>query len=498
MTHSLRLSELLEGKQSPIGDPLITNISIRADEVKPQGLFLACRGGSGHGLDYLHQAIGGGAAAVLWEPTPEVSFDEEELPNYPISQLGEKVSSIADRFFGQPSSQIRIAGVTGTNGKTSTVKLIADALENLSTPCGMLGTIGYGRPHDLESSSLTTPDAATIQRILAQFRKANLSYAAMEVSSHGLDQHRVSDVRFSVAVFTNLSRDHLDYHRDMNDYAAAKAKLFAMPGLSAAVVNLTDSRGPQMWDAAKSIEHRIGVWVGDQAFPDVKQFICARRVKATQRGITLEVESSWGNGVIDSALLGHFNALNLLSAAAVLLHWDMPLEKVLSALEACGPVPGRMESLGGADIPLVVVDYSHTPDSLEKALCTLTEHCQGELVVVFGCGGDRDPGKRPIMGEIAERLADRVYVTDDNPRNEPSHVISDAILTGISDPQAITIEHDRSRAIQLAIGRANPKDVVLIAGKGHEDYQIRNDEVIPFDDREHAKRALTDYPRGSA
>ena len=498
MTHSARLSDLLDDSQALAVDPVITNIHLRADQVGPNGLFLACRGASSHGLDYVDQAIQRGAAAVLWEPALGANYQNDALPNYPVEKLSRKVSSIADRFFGHPSSHINIAGVTGTNGKTSTVKLIADALENLSLPCGMLGTLGYGRPENLETSSLTTPDAVTIQRILAAFQSAGLSYAAMEVSSHGLDQHRVAGVRFGVAVFTNLSRDHLDYHRDMDEYAAAKAKLFSMSSLSAAVVNLSDSRGPQMWDAASSVANRIGIWVGEQDHSEAEQFVCARKVKASARGITLEVESSWGTGVIESTLLGHFNALNLLSAAAVLLHWGTPFDRVLCALESCGPVPGRMESLGGNDLPLVVVDYSHTPDSLEKALNALTEHCEGELIVVFGCGGDRDPGKRPMMGEIAARLADRVYVTDDNPRNEPSEVISSAILAGINNTETVTVEHDRSNAIKLAIGGAASNDVVLVAGKGHEDYQIRKGEVVPFDDREHARRALMNYSGGSA
>ncbi|MEM7280513.1 MAG: UDP-N-acetylmuramoyl-L-alanyl-D-glutamate--2,6-diaminopimelate ligase [Pseudomonadota bacterium] len=492
------LDVLIDGFAEPKSNVVVTNLSLRADQVEDSGLFLACQGACSHGLDYVEQAIQKGASAVLWEPASGRDFSHPDIVQQPIPNLSERVSTIADRFFNQPSEQIRLAGVTGTNGKTSTVKLIADGLERLSLPCGVLGTLGYGRPATMVSSDLTTPDAVTIQRILAEFRDSNLEFAAMEVSSHGLAQHRVQGIRYNVAVFTNLSRDHLDYHKDMDDYASAKAELFKFPNLSAAVVNLADPRGQEFWSAAAGADKRIGIWVGERAQHDVEHFICAEELTAHTSGLEIHIDSSWGRGVLSSSLLGSFNGLNLLSAAAVLLHWGVPFEQVLSSLSQSQPVPGRMESVAEPEQPLVVVDYSHTPDSLEKALSALSSHCVGELIVVFGCGGDRDPGKRPMMGEVASRLADRIYVTDDNPRSESSKTISDAILKGIANDAPVVVEHDRAAAIKQAITYASKKDVVLIAGKGHENYQVRQSERIHFDDREQARQVLSQISGGVA
>ena len=489
--NTAKLSHLL-GRHFVPGttDVSVHGLSLRASDVSPGGLFLACAGAQHHGLDFLDQAIAAGAVAVVWEPKAGVDGTDADIVNIPVAGLSAQVSDIADRFFDSPSKQIQIVGVTGTNGKTSTVKLIADALEQLGFPCGVIGTLGAGRPGELITGGLTTPDAVSIQSTLSEFRDNRVAYAAMEVSSHGLEQHRVKGVRFRTAVFTNLTRDHLDYHGDMNSYARAKSQLFSWPNLEAAIINLSDEYGQQIWNEIPENVKPIGLWLGDSDCHVAQDFICATEIIAGDHGIEISFLSSWGNGKIVSKLLGHFNGLNILSAAAVLLQWGFSLKQTIAALSLSKPVPGRMEFFGGNCYPLVVVDYSHTPDALEKALLAVREHCRGLLCVVFGCGGERDPGKRPLMGGVAAELADQLIVTDDNPRNENPEQITNDILAGIPEGVACSVQHDRGQAIADAINRAGPGDAVLIAGKGHEDYQIRGGQYLDFDDREHARRVL--------
>ncbi|MBT8130811.1 MAG: UDP-N-acetylmuramoyl-L-alanyl-D-glutamate--2,6-diaminopimelate ligase, partial [Gammaproteobacteria bacterium] len=401
------------------------------------------------------------------------------------SRLGERAGEIAHAFFGAPSERLAIAGLTGTNGKTTTARLIAMGGQNAGMRCGMSGTLGYGLPNALEPTRLTTPDPVTVHERLATLCDMGLRNVAMEVSSHALEQHRVEAVVFDTAVFTNLSRDHLDFHGDMQSYFDAKRQLFGWPGLRSAVINVDDPSGAEL---AHDISGTVAVTAVGQS-DAVLGFEALRtsEVRTSTDGLWLALETTQGEGVIESPLLGDFNASNLSLALAVLLGWDLELSVACEALGAVQAPPGRMEAFGGGDKPLVVVDYAHTPDALENALRALREHCAGELWVMFGCGGERDRGKRAIMGEIAARLADHVLITDDNPRNEDPLAIINEIKAGTQGHSHVAIHPGRREAIATIIDQAAAGDVVLLAGKGHEDYQLLGSERISLSDRDEAR-----------
>lgn len=378
-----------------------------------------------------------------------------------------------------------VVGVTGTSGKTSVVQLLAQAFTHLGKRAATIGTLGAGLHGALCEGERTTPDVIRVHGLLAEFRGAGATHVAMEVSSHALDQHRVDGVHFDVAVFTNLTRDHLDYHHTMQAYGAAKARLFAWPGLRAAVINVDDAFGRELVAQVGSGVRvlRCGLRADDAE-------LRAREVRTHADGTDFELVTPWGSGVVHTRLLGRFNVANLLAVAGVLGALAVPFARLCDALAALEPVNGRMNRLGGGALPLVVVDYSHKPDALEQALATLRAHCEGRLICVFGCGGERDRGKRPVMGAIAERLADVVFVTDDNPRGEDGDAIVAQILAGMQAPERATVQRDRARAIDLAVTRARPGDVVLVAGKGHETYQESGGVKRPFDDLAVARATL--------
>jgi UDP-N-acetylmuramoyl-L-alanyl-D-glutamate--2,6-diaminopimelate ligase len=347
-----------------------------------------------------------------------------------------------------------------------------------------MGTLGFGRPAQLTSTVHTTPDAVSVQRQLAALRALGAECVSMEVSSHALDQGRVNGVRFNTAAFTNLTRDHLDYHGTMEAYGAAKARLFRVAGLAHRVINVDDPFGAAL--AAEPGPAQLTVTTrtpaGTRAV-GAGQFVRALRVTPEPTGLTIAVDSSWGTAELAVRLMGEFNVDNSLTVLAVLLAWGVPLAAAVRALGRCRAASGRMEMFGGRGVaPLAIVDYAHTPDALEKALRAARLHCRGVLRLVFGCGGDRDAGKRPLMGRIAAGLADDLIVTDDNPRTEDPARIVDDILAGITGAPPLVVEHDRALAIRLALGRSLPDDVVLIAGKGHEDYQILGTGRRPFRD----------------
>ena len=369
------------------------------------------------------------------------------------------------------------------------MQLLAQALANLGKRAATIGTLGAGLHGALHAGERTTPDVIRVHGLLAEFRDAGATDVAMEVSSHALDQHRVDGVRFDVAVFTNLTRDHLDYHGTMHAYGAAKAKLFTWPNLRAAVINVDDAFGCEL-----AAQVPAGVRVVRCGIRSIDAGVRANEVHTHSDGIDFELATPWGTGRLRSRLLGRFNVANLLAVAGVLGALEVPFGKILDALQALEPVAGRMNRLGGGNLPLVVVDYSHKPDALEQVLATLRAHCEGKLVCVFGCGGERDAGKRPLMGAIAERLADVVVVTDDNPRGEDGDAIVAQIVAGMQAPERATVERDRARAIGVAIARARPGDVVLIAGKGHEAYQETAGTKRPFDDLEVARATLEARP----
>lgn len=482
----MTLATLLDGHvAAPIADIRVTGLCLDSRAVKPGDAFFALGGGNGHGMAFADQARANGAVAVVYEP-PLPAALSAGADAIAVPGLRAALGVIADRFHQSPSAHMVLIGVTGTNGKTSTVQLIAQALDQRGLQVGSIGTLGAGLHGTLRAGERTTPDVLQVHRLLAQMRAAGASHVAMEVSSHALDQGRVDGVRFALAVFTNLSRDHLDYHGDMAAYGAAKARLFAWPGLPAAVINLDDAFGR---DLVAGLAPSITL-VGTSARGNPDAFIVADDIGAQTRGLKFRLHVGESALDVQSALIGRFNLDNLLAVAGVLHVLGLAPPAIATALEALQPVPGRMSRLGGGDQPLVVVDYAHTPDALQQALASVREHAVGRVICVFGCGGERDAGKRPQMAAIAEAGADRVIVTDDNPRAESGDAIVAHIVAGLRRPGAATIQRDRAQAIADAIASARAGDVVLIAGKGHELYQEIAGQRVPFDDMAVARAVL--------
>jgi UDP-N-acetylmuramoyl-L-alanyl-D-glutamate--2,6-diaminopimelate ligase len=488
------LAELLAGIARAPADVRVTDITLDSRTVSRGGLFLACRGLSSHGLQYLDRALMAGARAVVWEPAPGISAPRLPAATFGLAvpQLSSHVGRIADRFFGAPSARIRIAGVTGTNGKTTCCWLLAQALEASGRRAAYAGTLGVGPTTALKRTTHTTPDCVSVHRELSDLHAHGVRFLGMEVSSHALAQERVGGVRFDTAVFTNLSRDHLDYHGTMDAYAEVKARLFRLPDVVHRVINTGDAGGRRLAASLPPALPVTSVWSGAGDYRQSSDaFVHAREVRAASRGLEVAFESSWGAGRVSSRLIGDFNAENLVAVLAVLLHWGLSLADAVRALGSATAPAGRMETFGGRDgRPLVVVDYAHSPDALAKALRAARRHCRGRLWCVFGCGGDRDPGKRPMMGAIAAELADAIVLTDDNPRTEDPQEIVAAILDGVAERKAVRVIRQRALAIGTALAEARADDVVLIAGKGHEDYQIYGTSSQPFSDRAEVERLL--------
>ena len=449
--------------------------------VEPGDAFIALRGARHDGLGHLAEVHARGAVVVLAEAGRELPHGAP-LPVVAVENLAERAGAIAARFYGDPSHALDVIGVTGTNGKTTTTQLIAQALSHAGAPCGVIGTLGSGFPGHLRDTSHTTPDAVTLQRLLAGFQREGARAVAMEVSSHALAQGRVDALRIDTGVFTNLTHDHLDFHGSIEAYGEAKAKLFRHPGLRHAVVNLDDPFGRRIHGALDGSIDRIGFTLG-QGPADIR----ATDVEFRGDGIRARILARGGEGELHLPLIGRFNLENALAVIGALLVRGMPLDAVLGALASVLPVTGRMERIG--DVPMVVVDYAHTPDALEQSLRAVKAHCRGRLWCVFGCGGDRDRSKRPLMGRIAREHADEVVVTSDNPRSEDPLAIIDGICAGIPDPRVIR-EPDRRAAIFRAIREADPADCILIAGKGHENYQETNGVRAAFSDAVVARAAL--------
>jgi UDP-N-acetylmuramoyl-L-alanyl-D-glutamate--2,6-diaminopimelate ligase len=490
----ISLAALLDGIVATLPrDRGVTDVALDSRAVTPGALFLACRGRSSHGLQYLDAALAAGAAAVLWESGPGIATPHvpEDVTAIAVPELARHVGRIADRFFRSPSAALAVHGVTGTNGKTTTAFLLAQALESCGHASAYAGTLGFGRTRALRDSTHTTPDCVSVHRQLADARGLGMRDVAMEVSSHALDQGRVDAVRFRTAIFTNLTRDHLDYHSSMDEYGAAKARLFRTPGLEHRVINVGDAFGRKLAadtgaeGTVISVATAAGAWRAER-------FVVARHVSTKPRGLDLDVETHEGVVNFAASLVGRFNADNLLLALAALLGRGIRLDQAARALATvCAPA-GRMEAFHRQGRAVAVVDYAHSPDALAQALAALREHCSGRLWCVFGCGGDRDPGKRPLMAAVVERLADVVLVTDDNPRSENGDAIVADIARGFTDRSRIRVIRDRARAVATALEEAHASDVVLIAGKGHEDYQIYGSERRPYSDRAAVQHALGD------
>jgi UDP-N-acetylmuramoyl-L-alanyl-D-glutamate--2,6-diaminopimelate ligase len=465
-------------------DLLIRELTLDSRKVRPGDLFLAVPGLKVDGRDHIADAIAHGAAAVAYEVEGAKVLPITDVPLIPVKGLSAQLSDIAGRFYGDPTRSLNLVGVTGTNGKTSVTQLIAQALDQLGQHCGVIGTLGNGFYGALKSGVHTTPDPISVQATLTDLRKAGAKAIAMEVSSHGLDQGRVTALAFDVAVFTNLSRDHLDYHGTMEVYGAAKAKLFAWNDLRCRVINLDDDFGREL--AAQNQPSRLITYSQE----DATAYLYCREARFDDNGVRATLVTPQGEHVLRSSLLGRFNLSNVLAAVGALIGLDYPLDEILKVLPTLeGPI-GRMQRLGGGARPLVVVDYAHTPDALEKVLAALRPHAQGQLICLFGCGGDRDSGKRPLMAEVVERLADKVLVTDDNPRTENPALIFDDIRAGFVAADKVSFVAGRGAAIAQLIAAADARDVIVLAGKGHEDYQEINGERLPFSDLEEAAKAL--------
>ncbi len=485
-----------------IPDLLVTGLSADSRTLSPGDAFVALKGLRGHGLDHLESVKQHGAVAVLYDESDAIDIPADQgIPLVKVEGLKSQLGKLADRFFGSPSSQLGLVGVTGTNGKTSICHYLLHALNQVTSPCGYIGTTGYVVGDHFYSATSehnrTTPDVISVHALLDKFVQHGAGYAAMEVSSHALDQGRVDGVKFEVVVFTNLSRDHLDYHASMEDYAEAKRKLLYQPGVSCAVVNVDDAEGREWLKKIPEGMHVITCSAGGVVYPG--EHLYAGKVMQGVDGLELEIVSLSAKAILKTGLLGRFNVDNLLMTVAVLQALDISLENACQLLSSVQAAPGRMQRFGGdgsgsENKPLVVVDYAHTPDALEKALLSLKAHCTGNLLCVFGCGGERDTGKRPLMGEIAEQLADRVYITDDNPRNESPVEITDQIQAGMEGSDAVVVIHDRfdaiNSAISWAISNGTGSDCVLVAGKGHEAYQLVGNDKRDFSDSAVVEHAL--------
>jgi UDP-N-acetylmuramoyl-L-alanyl-D-glutamate--2,6-diaminopimelate ligase len=474
----------------------VTRLVSDSRQVRRGDTFVAYPGERADGRRFIEAAIAAGANAVLWEAEGFQWRDQWAIPNLAVGGLRYRIGEIAAHVYGDPSEKLWMIGVTGTNGKTSCAHWLARCLTAVGRKTAIVGTLGNGFPDCLAPALNTTPDAIALQAALKDYLEAGARGVAMEVSSHGLAQGRVNGIRFDVALLTNLSRDHLDYHGDMASYAAAKAGLFAWPGLRHAVLNLDDPFGRELAGKLGCTGVNLVGYSLEGGREGGGLSIRARRVEADERGVRFEAASPWGTVRVESPLLGRFNASNLLGVLATLLVSGVGLEDAARELGRLGPVKGRLERLGGDGKPLVVVDYAHTPDALEKVLLALREIMAVEtgslkLTCVFGCGGDRDRGKRALMGEVASRLADEVVVTSDNPRGEDPRAIIADIVTGMGANYHVI--EDRAAAIDYAIKGARPGDVVLVAGKGHEDYQEIAGVRFPFNDAEVARRALEEW-----
>jgi UDP-N-acetylmuramoyl-L-alanyl-D-glutamate--2,6-diaminopimelate ligase len=479
---AMTLGKLLGPAAGLHADLKIRDLVIDHRHVTAGAAFVAVPGSRVHGVSFAEQALERGAAVVLYEPSG-AEGQVPHGPSIPIAGLKARLGELARAFYGRGREPAELAGVTGTNGKTTVAHSIAQAMQRLGAPCGYIGTLGFGVPPDIEPHALTTPDCFTLHREIAAIATPHV---ALEVSSHALEQDRVAGLEFGTAIFTNLTRDHLDHHGDLASYGRAKMRLFTRPELRRAVVNRDDPFAAPLTSAMPSHVRVLGTSLAGAAEAD----LVARFVSRGLDGMVLEIGGAHGAAALDSRFIGRFNAENLLVALGALLAWELPLGDACAALAACEPPKGRMEIHGGDGAPYVVIDYAHTPDALERVLATLREACNGEIWCVFGCGGERDRGKRALMGRAAARHAEHVVLTDDNPRGEDPALIVADIREGLAAHPSVVVEHARDAAIARAIRGASALDVVLVAGKGHETAQIIGAGERPFDDREAVARAL--------
>jgi UDP-N-acetylmuramoyl-L-alanyl-D-glutamate--2,6-diaminopimelate ligase len=460
-------------------------------QVKKGSVFVAYRGERADGRDYILEAIKNGAAAVVWERDGFDWDDENKLPNLGVINLRHESGQIANQYYDFPSEKLWVIGVTGTNGKTTCSHWIAQAFNAINKKTAVIGTIGNGVLNSslgLTDANNTTPDCIVLQETLSTFVRENVEVVSMEVSSHGLDQGRVNGVAFDVAVFTNLTRDHLDYHGDMQAYGNAKKKLFKWESLRCAVLNIDDELGQLIKQEMQACNKQVMTYGLNN-----KANVFPNSLKMNNQGVQMNVVTPLGEASLSANVIGDFNVYNLLAVLTTLLASGIGLTEAIEAVSKVKSVAGRMQQFGGENLPLIVVDYAHTPDALSQSLQTLKKQTKGKLLCVFGCGGNRDKGKRPLMGKVSDEVADQIIVTSDNPRNEPEVLIINEILAGTSGKAKVI--QDRKEAIEFAIHTAGKNDVVLIAGKGHENYQEISGVRYPFSDAEVVQKALMEKSR---
>lgn len=468
----------------------VGNLILDSRELQKGDVFIAVAGTQAHGLDYLQNALSASPALILFEPTEKYSnIQTDGIPCIAIENLNQHVSLIAARYFNKPSAELNITAITGTNGKTTSAYLLAQLLSSQGVDVAIIGTTGSGRLDELQGSSLTTPDAINLQKKLYELRASGVQHVVMEASSHALDQNRLSAVEIDVAAFTNLSQDHLDYHEDMSSYLAAKTKLFAFDSLDCVVLNADELS----FDVLRKIIKPSVKVITYSSVNNSNADIIANNIELNAQQTKFQLTDSQSEYFFSTTLLGQFNVANLMLALSVMQAYDYALNKLTKAVQNLVPPSGRLERFGGVHAPTVVIDYAHTPDALEKALNTLKTISADDLSAVFGCGGDRDRTKRAVMGAIAQKYAERIYLTDDNPRTESSLNIINDIKSGMQASSKVQIIPNRAEAIKTSISEAGESDIILIAGKGHEDYQIIGTEKIAFSDQLHAQAALQEW-----
>ncbi|NOQ34448.1 MAG: UDP-N-acetylmuramoyl-L-alanyl-D-glutamate--2,6-diaminopimelate ligase [Methylococcaceae bacterium] len=457
----------------------VTGLALDSREVKSGDVFIALAGAKQHGLSYAPQAIKQGAAAIIYAPEDEgekLATQLQGISLVKIENLAFKLADIAARFYDYPVKKLGVIGLTGTNGKTSCSQFLAQMLDNSA----VIGTLGWGKWGQLKTTINTTPDALALQKMLAECVSKGIETLAMEVSSHGLEQGRVNGIDFTGAIFTNLSRDHLDYHGSMEAYFQAKLALFKKPELEFAVINLDDAYSERI---IASLVENVVLWIFSVSGKTLEQAHCvyAQHIQLINTGLSFEVCYNKDAVTVCCDIYGGFNVENILAAITTLLAMGFSLSEAAAKASKLETISGRMQCFGGKGQPLVFVDYAHTPDALAKASMALKQHQHDAVSLVFGCGGDRDQGKRALMGQVACEHADNIIITDDNPRTENGDNIIQDILTGCNSNK-VNVIRDRKQAIEKAITQASSGDCVLIAGKGHEDYQEINDVKYPFSD----------------
>ena len=487
---AIHLNDLLDGMiDAPVPSLSVKNISLDSRKIKRGDLFVALQGDSSHGTQFIDSAINNGANAVLVDSSASLTQTSYDVPLIKLENLKHKLAVLGDRLYSDPSAQLTLVAVTGTNGKTTCAHLIAQALKLLSVSSAIIGTAGQGLINKLVASSLTTPDVFELRQLLAGFVQMDVQAVAFEASSHGLVQGRLDELKLDLAVFTNLSHDHLDYHEDLAAYSQAKLKLFQLPGLGKAVMN-ADKPLVDDFASQTTAQH---IWLyGESQTADVR----LTQVRTLVDGLQITIETQQGQYNFQSRLIGRINVENLLAVFTTLLAYGFDETSIVDVLPSLVSVPGRMEVFGGQQgLPMVIVDYAHTPDALEKALLSIKDHARGRLICVFGCGGDRDKDKRPKMGRVAQQNSDICVITDDNPRHEDSADIIANIVSGMmacEQGNDVRIISDRPQAIKWAIEKADAQDIVLIAGKGHETTQQIGSAYMQMSDRVLVSQTLED------